>query len=186
MENSPPILSILITCFSCLCCLVVIAAIVAVIVVVVRRRKSESPDLQPPAAPSAPADSFIPTGPGSFGSAEPEMPEEASPAGYEPTAAYEPVVPPAPPEPPVEPYAAQTMISSKPVFDEPPATDEKDKNPFKPGSVAAASFDVGFDIRDLKMMGFTDDEMYKYKREEIQAVWDGKMSLEELRKRYQG
>ena len=50
-------------------------------------------------------------------------------------------------------------------------------------SVGAASQQVGFDVRELKMMGFRDDEMFTFTKEEIASVVNGKYSLTELRKR---
>jgi hypothetical protein len=157
---------VLLTCCLCLLCIVVLAIVVVAIVMVMRKRKTDAP--APELASQPPA-----------------------PAAQETVLAKAPeIVQPAPePEPPVqhvEPYAAQTMIASGPIVIEKPAPkEEKGENPFPQGSVAAASFDVGFDIRDLKMMGFSDDEMTKFKKEEIQAVLDGKYSLADLRRSYQ-
>jgi len=57
------------------------------------------------------------------------------------------------------------------------------KSSFSPGSVGAVSQQVGFDVRELKMMGFTDAEMATFTKEEIAGVVNGKYSLAELRKR---
>jgi len=50
-----------------------------------------------------------------------------------------------------------------------------------PGSVGAVSQEIGYDVRDLIMMGFTQTEILAYTREEIMSVVDGKRSLDQLR-----
>ena len=51
----------------------------------------------------------------------------------------------------------------------------------RPGSVGAVSQEIGYDVRDLIMMGFTQTEILAYTREEIMSVVDGKRSLDQLR-----
>lgn len=155
--NSDSSFPILLSCCLCLLCILVLAIVVTVIVMVMRKRKSDTPEIVPPSG------SFIPR------------------EGSAPAAVETPIAPPV--EEPVEPSAAQTIVSSGPLVE--PAPDEKAENPFKPGSVAAASFDVDFDVRELYMVGFTEAEMHKFKKEEIQAVLDGKYSLADLRRSYQ-
>jgi len=50
-----------------------------------------------------------------------------------------------------------------------------------PGSVGAVSQEVGYDVRDLMMMGFTQKEISSFSKEDIMSVVDGKRKLQELR-----
>ena len=50
-----------------------------------------------------------------------------------------------------------------------------------PGSIAAVSRDVGYDVRDRWMMGLRQGEERQYSKEAIQNFANGKISLEELR-----
>lgn len=52
---------------------------------------------------------------------------------------------------------------------------------FAPGSVSAVSQEIGYDVRDLMMMGFTHQEISSFSKEEIMSVVNGKRTLQELR-----
>jgi hypothetical protein len=167
-DNTP--LYILFTCCLCLLCLVVLAIVVVVIVMAMRKRKPEAPaPLSPSQPPAYDVNAFIPT--------------DNAPVANKPIVAIPAEEPPAP-SAPVEPYAAQTMIGSSPIIIEPTLKETPISAPI-PGSIAASSMDIGFDVRDLYMLGFTEEEMRKYKKEEIQAVMDGRFSLADLRRSYQ-
>ncbi|MFZ6026253.1 MAG: hypothetical protein ACOYYS_00940 [Chloroflexota bacterium] len=156
--------SILLVCCLCSLCVVVLAVAGAAIYFVMRKRTPEAPLTGGSVAP----------GVSTVAGMDASDPVEES---------FIPQTPPAPGKP-ADSYAAETMISPAPAVE--PAADEKPENPFKPGSVAASSWNVGFDVRELYMLGFTEAEMHKFTQEEIQTVLDGAISLDELRKRYQG
>ena len=52
---------------------------------------------------------------------------------------------------------------------------------FPPGSVGDTSSQVGYDVRDLLMAGFTRTEISTYSNEQIRGVIDGQLTLSELR-----
>lgn len=54
----------------------------------------------------------------------------------------------------------------------------------RPGSVGAVSQEIGYDVRDLIMMGFTPTEIIFFPREEIMSVVEGKRTLQQLRSEY--
>ena len=170
METNYPY-SILLICCVCLLCIVVLAIVVTVIVMAMKKRNQESPESLPPNEPAPPS------------ATETVVLDDEEEATFIATSTPEPSEEPTVPEAPVEAYAAQTIISSSPFVE--PTPEEKPANPFNPGSVAASSWNVGFDVRELYIMGFTEEEMHKFTQEEIQAVIDNVISLDELRKRYQ-
>lgn len=175
MESNFPF-SILLTCCLCLLCLVVLAVVGAAIYFVMKKRDPEGTAPLSPGAPEVPVTgkTTVVEGKVSEPANESFIPKSSSPA----------------PSKPAETYATETLISSpmaepvvEPVVE--PVPDEKPGNPFKPGSIAASSWDVDFDVRELYMLGFTEAEMHEFTREEIQAVLDSKISLNELRQRHQ-
>ena len=59
--------------------------------------------------------------------------------------------------------------------------DQPSESGFPPGSVGDVSSQVGFDVRDLLMAGFTRSEIASYSNEQIMGVIDGRLTLAELR-----
>lgn len=53
-----------------------------------------------------------------------------------------------------------------------------------PGSVGAVSQEIGYDVRDLIMMGFTHMEVLFFSREEIMSVVEGELTLHQLRSKH--
>jgi hypothetical protein len=61
---------------------------------------------------------------------------------------------------------------------------ENSTSPIAPGSVGAVSQEIGYDVRDLIMMGFTHTEVLFFSREEIMSVVDGELTLHQLRSKH--
>lgn len=68
----------------------------------------------------------------------------------------------------IKPHAKQTQ-------------DQRSASGFPPGSVGDVSSQVGYDVRDLLMAGFTRSEIASYSNEQIMGVIDGHFTLAELR-----
>jgi hypothetical protein len=61
------------------------------------------------------------------------------------------------------------------------STKQKSTSGFPPGSVGDISSQVGYDIRELLMAGFTRAEIASYSEDQIEGVIDGRLTLAELR-----
>ena len=69
----------------------------------------------------------------------------------------------------IKPHAKQTQ-------------DQPSASGFPYGSVGDVSSQIGYDVRDLLMAGFTRSEIASYSNEQIMGVIDGRLTLAELRK----
>ena len=81
-----------------------------------------------------------------------------------------------------EPAKAPVDEPAKAPTNTPKKTQSATPKTFPQGSVGAVSQQVGYDVRDLMMMGFTQSEISYFSKEEIMSVVNGKKTLQQLRK----